>query len=275
MLKNKSGLIRTAIFGLVIASGTPAHGEISGTVSNPVIWADVPDPDIIRVDDTYYMVSTTMHLMPGCPVMRSTDLVNWATVGYVFDRLTDTPRYDLKDGTVYGKGQWATSLRHHNGKFYALFSPNDEPHRSYIFSTGNPEDKWELVSRTQHFHDSSLFFDDDGRVYVFYGGGDIRLREMNPDLSDVKENGIDTVVIHPDSTETGLHEGSRVIKHNGKYYVMVISWPSGKPRRQLCYRADSITGPYEKRLFSNRNSEDSPMSDRAASWTAMMETGGE
>lgn len=248
MLINKPGLLRNAIIGLAIASAYPAHGGTMGTVTNPIIWADVPDPDVIRVDDTYYMVSTTMHLMPGCPVMRSTDLVNWTTVGYVFDRLSDTPRYDLKDGTVYGKGQWATSLRHHNGKFYALFSPNDEPYRSYIYSTGNPEGEWELVSRTQHFHDSSLFFDDDGRVYVFYGGGDIRLREMNPDLSGVKEDGIDTVVIHPDSTETGLHEGSRVIKHNGKYYVMVISWPSGQPRRQLCYRADSITGPYEKKV---------------------------
>ncbi|WP_300804860.1 family 43 glycosylhydrolase, partial [uncultured Duncaniella sp.] len=64
--------------------------------TNPVIWADVPDPDVIRVGDDYYMVSTTMHLMPGCPVMRSKDLVNWETIGYVFDRLTDTPRYDLE-----------------------------------------------------------------------------------------------------------------------------------------------------------------------------------
>ena len=29
---------------------------------NPVLWADVPDPDVIRVGDDYYMVSTTMHL---------------------------------------------------------------------------------------------------------------------------------------------------------------------------------------------------------------------
>lgn len=217
-----------------------------GIMRNPMLWADVPDPDVIRVGDDYYMVSTTMHLMPGAPVMHSKDLVNWETIGYVFDRLTDSPRYDLEGGTVYGKGQWATSLRYRDGVFYVLFSPNDQPYRSYIYKAVNPAGPWELVTRTDHFHDASLLLDDDGRVYVFYNGGQIRLRELESDLSGVKEGGVDKVVIFPDSEETGLHEGSRVIKHDGKYYAFVISWPAGKPRRQLCYRADNIEGPYEK-----------------------------
>lgn len=243
-------MIKKFVILLMLAASVSSVGrcETNESFANPVIWADVPDPDVIRVGDDYYMVSTTMHLMPGCPVMRSKDLVNWETIGYVFDRLTDTPRYDLEGGTVYGKGQWATSLRYHNGRFYVLFSPNDRPYKSYIYSAVDPAGKWELVSRSDHFHDASLLFDDDGRVYVYYNGGEIRLRELMPDLSGVKPGGVDTVVIRPDSTETGLHEGSRVIKHNGKYYAFVISWPAGKPRRQLCYRADSITGPYEKKV---------------------------
>ena len=52
------------------------------TVSNPIIWADVPDPSMLRVDDTYYMVSTTMHYAPGVPIMASTDLANWRTINY-------------------------------------------------------------------------------------------------------------------------------------------------------------------------------------------------
>ena len=35
------------------------------TVKNPVIDSDFPDPDIIRVGNTYYMASTTMYFMPG------------------------------------------------------------------------------------------------------------------------------------------------------------------------------------------------------------------
>lgn len=227
---------------------SPLKAVEKGFFHNPVIWADVPDPDVIRVGDDFYMVSTTMHLMPGCPVMHSRDLVNWETIGYVFDKLTDLPRYDLEGGTVYGKGQWATSIRYHNGRFYVLFSPNDQPYRSYIYTATDPAGPWELVTRTDHFHDASLLIDDDGRVYVFYNGGEIRLRELNSDLSGVKEGGIDQVVIFPDAEETGLHEGSRVVKYNGKYYAFVISWPAGKPRRQLCYVADNVTGPYEKHV---------------------------
>lgn len=233
---------------VTMTASSPVKAE-KAVVTNPVLWADVPDPDVISVGDDFYMVSTTMHLMPGCPVMRSRDLVNWETIGYVFDTLNDHPYYDLEGGTVYGKGQWATSLRYRDGKFYVMFSPNDNPYRTYIYSATDPAGKWELVCRTDHFHDSSFLFDDDGRAYVFYGGGDIHLRELNADLSGVKEGGVDTIAIHPDSTETGLHEGSRAFKHDGKYYVLVISWPAGEPRRQLCYRADSITGPYEKKVI--------------------------
>ena len=116
--------------------------------SNPVINADVPDPSMIRVGDYYYLVSTTMHLMPGCPVMRSKDLVHWETISYVFQKLTDLPRYDLKEGTVYGRGQWASSIRYHKGQFYVWFSPNDEPHRGYIYTTKDPAGEWKLVRPT-------------------------------------------------------------------------------------------------------------------------------
>ena len=54
---------------------------------NPIIWADVPDPSVIRVGDTYYMSSTTMHMNPGVPIMKSKDLVNWEIVNYVYDVL--------------------------------------------------------------------------------------------------------------------------------------------------------------------------------------------
>lgn len=232
----------------LLTAVSSAAAQPTVRISNPMLWADVPDPDVIHVGDWYYMVSTTMHLMPGCPVMRSRNLADWEIAGYVFDRIEDNPRYDLLDGTVYGRGQWATSLRYKDGKFYVLFSPNDQPYRSFIYSATDPTKEWTLVSRCDHFHDSSLFFDDDGKVYVFSGSGRIQLKELEPDLSSVKQGGTDTTVVVPDEEETGLLEGSRVVKHNGKYYILAISWPQGKPRRQLCYRADRITGPYEKKV---------------------------
>ena len=221
--------------------------EIQDGFNNPMMWADVPDPDVIRVGDDYWLVSTTMHLMPGAPVMHSKDLVNWKTVSYVFPSLHDTPKYDMQEGTVYGRGQWATSLRYHNGLYYLYFSPNDAPFRGYVYTTKDPREGWTLHSRIPHFHDASLFFDDDGKAYVFYGTGE--MKELLPDLTDVKPNGLKGKVFERDETETGLLEGSRFIKHDGKYYLIMISWPKGKPRRQVCYRADNIMGPYEKKVI--------------------------
>jgi len=225
--------------------------------TNPVMWADVPDMSITRNGDDYYLISTTMHLMPGAPVMKSRDLVHWEIASYVFDSLYDNSKYNLIDGTVYGRGQWASSIRFHQGKYYVLFSPNDQPFRSYIFTTTDPStEKWKLHARMQHFHDNSLFFDDDGRVYVFYGNGS--LRELKSDLSDVKPDGVDMKLFERDADENGLLEGSQVIKHDGKYYLLMISWPSDKPRRQVCYRADNITGPYEKKIILQDKFADFP-----------------
>lgn len=219
--------------------------------TNPMMWADVPDLSVTRNGDDYYLISTTMHLMPGAPIMKSKDLAHWEIVSYVFDTLNDNSKYDLLNGTVYGRGQWASSIRFHKGKYYVMFSPNDQPFRSYLYSTTNPEGKWELVSRMPHFHDNSLFFDDDGKVYVYYGTGE--LRELREDLSDVKEGGVNMKIFERDASETGLLEGSQAIKYNGKYYLLMISWPQNGKRRQLCYRADKITGPYEKKVILEDN----------------------
>ena len=219
-------------------------------VQNPMLWADVPDPDVIRVGDTFYLVSTTMHLMPGAPIMKSKDLKNWETVGYIFDKLTDSPKYDMKEGTVYGRGQWATSLKYHNGKFYALLAPNEAGAMgdTYIFTADKAEGPWKILSRMRHFHDCSLFFDDDNRVYVVYGTGE--MMELKSDLSDVIE-GTHQQIFQREADETGILEGSRVIKHNGKYYLLMIShvYEPGKHRREVCYRADDIHGPWEKQVI--------------------------
>ena len=82
--------------------------------------------------------------------MKSKDLKNWETVGYVFDRLTDSPKYDLLEGTAYGRGQWATSLKYHNGKFYALLAPNEQGAMgdTYIFTADKADNYREKYADT-------------------------------------------------------------------------------------------------------------------------------
>jgi beta-xylosidase len=222
-----------------------------GTYRNPIINADVPDMSVCRAGDYYYMVSTTMHLMPGAPIMRSRDMKRWETVSYVFPNIKDGDRYDLIDGkSAYGQGQWASSIRYHDGKFYVWFTANGAPGRGFVFTADDAKGPWRLLSRPPHFHDASLLFDDDGRVYLFHSTG--QLTELKPDLSDVKPGGLNCKLFERDKDERGLLEGSSVIKRNGKYYLMMISmdWSiPGRLRREVCYRADSITGPYEKRVI--------------------------
>jgi len=92
-----------------------------GTFTNPVIPGDFPDPDVIRVGDTYYMVSTTMFIFPGVTILKSHDLVNWEYCSNAVPRFDFDKAYNMEGGTRYGHGQWATSMKYHNGKFHLLF----------------------------------------------------------------------------------------------------------------------------------------------------------
>lgn len=98
---------------------TPDNGD--GTFTNPLMWGDWPDPDIIRVDDDFYFISTSMHYVPGSPIATSKDLVNWKMVGYAVDRYDEDERYDMQNGQLYLNGSWANTIRYNNGKFYVGF----------------------------------------------------------------------------------------------------------------------------------------------------------
>lgn len=128
------------------------------TAQNPIIYADVPDVSMIRVGDTYYASSTTMHLSPGLPIMKSKDLVNWRIVSYAYNTLDDGDALNLANGAnAYGRGSWASSLRYHNGTFYvSTFSGTTN--KTYIYSTKNIEKgPWKEMSFKPALHDHSLF----------------------------------------------------------------------------------------------------------------------
>ncbi|WP_462277335.1 glycoside hydrolase family 43 protein [Ferruginibacter sp.] len=252
MKKNIAGFvaIKFALFSVSVATAQQkAH--------NPLIFADVPDMSMMRVGNTYYMSSTTMHFNPGVPIMKSNDLVNWKLINYCYDTLADIPSLNLTDGRgTYGRGSWASSIRYHNGTYYvSTFAQTTG--KTYIYSTKDIEKgPWKRVAFKPSFHDHSLFFDDDGKVYMLYGNGKLSLVELNEDLSGVKEGGINQVVIENASLPAlkegqrgGLGaEGSQLFKKDGKYYLFNISWPPGGMRTVLLHRADKLTGPWEGKV---------------------------
>ncbi len=226
----------------------------AGPARNPIIWADVPDPAIIRVGDTYYMSSTTMHMSPGLPIMKSKDLVGWQLVSYAYDTLADNDALTLQNSrNAYGAGSWASSLRYHDGTFYvSTFSRTTG--KTHVYTTKDIEKgPWRESSFAPSLHDNSLFFDDDGRVYMAHGGGDIRLTELTADASAIKPGGVNQVIIHNASLVAGPNvglraEGSHLRKINGMYYLFNITWPRNDMRTQIVHRADKITGPYEGKV---------------------------
>ena len=218
-----------------------------------IIFSDYPDVDVIRVEDTYYMVSTTMHFFPGCPVLRSYNLKDWEIASYVYDILEDTPGQRLDDGHgIYGHGMWAASIRYYNGRFYICFISNDT-HKTYLFTSDSVEGPWKKSEISGFYHDMSLLFDDDGKVYTVSGNTEIHLTELKADLSGPVSGGVDKVIISDDREKVILgYEGSHIYKINGIYYIFFIHWPKGKLRSESVFVSDKIEGPYTGRdLVSN------------------------
>ena len=161
---------------------------------NPIIDSDFPDPDIIRVGNTYYMASTTMHFMPGCVILRSYDLVKWEILSHAYKRLDNTPRYYMEGNqNIYGQGMWAPTFRYHKGKYYIVFTSNDT-HKSHLLTSSDPNGPWNHQTIEGWYHDSGLFFDDDDRVYIVHGQKTLYLTQLKADLSGPEENGLNRIV---------------------------------------------------------------------------------
>src|SRR5690606_868241 len=140
---------------------------------NPVIFSDVPDMSMIRVEDTYYMSSTTMHMNPGLPLMKSKDLINWELIGYAHKALADMDELNLNHGkNTYGRGSWASSLRYHKGVYYvSTFAQTTG--KTYIYMTKDIEKgPWEVKEFKPMMHDHTLFFEDD-KAYMIWGSGQL------------------------------------------------------------------------------------------------------
>lgn len=213
-------------------------------VKNPIVPLDCPDPDIIRVGNTYYMSSTTMHFLPGCEILRSYDLVNWEHATFVYHKLDSTPEQRLEgELNIYGKGMWASTFRYHQGKFYLVFAANDT-RKTYLYTAEQIDGPWEKSEIEGFYHDSSLLFDDD-RVYLVYGNRDVHLIELESDLSKPKADGINRIIVSDQDNPNLGYEGAHFYKINGKYYLFLIrSLPDRWMRVEGCFVSDSIDGEF-------------------------------
>ena len=209
----------------------------NGQYKNPVIAADFPDPDVIRVGDTYYMVTTTMHHFPGATIVKSKDLVNWEYCAQPLLQLASTDRYNLQNGAnAYASGMWACSMKYHDGLFYLLINGNDSG--GWLLTASDPEGKWEQKPLSRIYYDPGMLFDN-GKVYVACGIGNIQMCELDENFNYIREQRVI-------SDKEGL-EGCHLYKIGEYYYIYATygGWPSG----QAVFRSKNIFGPYEEKML--------------------------
>lgn len=152
---------------------------------NPVIWEDLPDPEVIRVQNVYYMSASSFAYSPGAPVLQSHDLVNWEYIGHSVPELAFGERFYLngQHAGAYVKGVWASTLRYResNSTFY-WFGAIQGTEKTFIFTAQDPRHTWALLGSIDKFYyDLGLFIDEDDSLYLAYGTKTISVAQLSSD----------------------------------------------------------------------------------------------
>jgi len=228
-----------------------------GTYANPILPGDFSDLDAIRVGSDYYAISSTFQFSPGVIVLQSKDLVNWKIIGHVVQDLRQIgPELNWDRMNRYGKGVWAGSIRHHDGKFWVYFGTPDE---GYFMSTAkDPVGPWEPLHQMLNepgWDDCCPFWDDDGQGY-FVGtqmknNYSIHLFKLTPDGRDLVP-GSDKII-----QQSKGSEANKFYKIDGTYYHYYSEVrPEG--RVIMMNRSKNIYGPYETKQLNHAQGKIDP-----------------
>ena len=138
-------------------------------IKNPILRGFHPDPSIIRVDDDYYIATSTFEWWPGVRLHHSRDLVNWELIEYPLNR---TGQLDLR-GVGASQGVWAPCLTYDKGIFYLVYTVvkafycNMYDTNNYLVTAESIHGPWsDSIALNNFGFDPSLFHDEDGRKYM-------------------------------------------------------------------------------------------------------------
>jgi beta-xylosidase len=226
-----------------------------GTFCNPMLYADYPDPDVIRDGSDYYMTVSSFHCTPGLPILHSRDLVNWTIINHALEKLPH-PRFDAVQP---GCGVWAPSIRKHSGLFWIFFAMPDEG--VYCTTALHPADRWSAphpVQEAKGLIDPCPLWDDDGNAYLVHAYAasragikhKLRVRPMAADGSKLLGEGH---IVFDDPLSHPTLEGPKFHKRDGYYYILA---PAGGVETgwQLALRSRHIYGPYQEKVILEQGS---------------------
>ncbi|WP_157601941.1 glycoside hydrolase family 43 protein, partial [Promicromonospora kroppenstedtii] len=222
-------------------------------VSNPILPGCYPDPTICRVGAEYYLVTSTFEYFPGLPVFRSRDLVHWEQIGHAVDR---PGQLDMQ-GIASSGGLYAPTLRHHDGTFWLVCTLVDQQDSSrggnFVLTATDPAGPWsDPVWLGEDGIDPSLFFDDDGRVWLhgtrlarepeWHDQTEVWLRELDP--ATMRLAGPEHVLWRGAVLGAVWAEGPHLYRVDGTYYLLAAEGGTEFHHAISVARSDSVTGPY-------------------------------
>ncbi|MEI7423269.1 MAG: glycoside hydrolase 43 family protein [Prolixibacteraceae bacterium] len=230
----------------------------NGTYTNPVLYADYSDPDVIRVGDDFYLTASSFNCIPGLPVLHSKDLVNWELIGHA---LLKQPPYEVFSKVQHGGGVWAPCIRYHKNEFYIYYP--DPDYGIYMVKATNPAGPWSepvMVQSGKGLIDPSPLWDDDGKAYLVYALAGSRagvksvllVSKMSPDGTKLLGNSVMLLDGHQNQPTV---EGPKFYKRNGYYYIFAPA--GGVPTGwQMAMRSRKVFGPYEVKIVMAQGKTD-------------------
>ena len=222
------------------------------TYKNPILYADYSDPDVVRVGEDYYMVSSSFTYIPGVPLLHSRDLVHWELINHCVKKLP----FEKYARPCHGSGTWAPSIRYHEGTFFVFIPLVDEG--ILVARSKDPygEFEWNMLCESKGWIDPCPFWDDDGRAYMVFAYAKSRsgikhrlsLVEIDPQCRSLLT---EPRLIFDGEQIAPTSEGPKMYKRNGYYYILM---PSGGVETgwQSCLRSRSVYGPYDYRVVMHQ-----------------------
>ena len=217
---------------------------------NPLVPGFNPDPSVVLVHGVYYLATSTFEYLPGLPIYRSFDLVDWTHIGNVATR----PDQVAVDDAPTGGGVWAPTIRYRDGLFYLIVTIAMSPRGCVVFTATDPAGPWSDGTSIEGVGgiDPDLAWDEEGNAYVTYSG----LVTFGEDLG--KHLGIQQVRVDLEAGKaleaprslwsgTGLKfpEAPHVYRRGEHWYLMIAEGGTERGHGVSFARGPSIEGPFE------------------------------
>ncbi len=224
------------------------------TIKNPILPGFNPDPSILRIDNDYFIATSTFEWFPGVQIHHSKDLINWKLIVHPLNRLSQLNMI----GNPSSCGIWAPCLSFSDGIFYLIYTDVKnfrgifKDAHNYMVTSEKIDGEWsDPIYLNSYGFDPSLFHDDDGRKWLLNMIWDHRKNKnrfagiLLQEFSIKEKKLIGNVINIFKGTEIGLTEGPHLYKRNGYYYLLTAEGGTEREHAVTMARSKSITGPYE------------------------------